>query len=67
MQQSFADKRRLGASLDNLEAVMQETVEGTSKSLGAPGTWVSQLFTLNFNLLLMSIWPILLSCHMEAF
>ena len=42
VQQSFADKRRLGASLDNLDAVMQDTVEGSSKSLGAPGTWVRQ-------------------------
>lgn len=54
VQQSFAEKRRLGASLDNLDAVMQDTIEGTSKSLGAPGTWVRQLFSLNFNLLLMS-------------
>lgn len=53
MQQSFADKRRLGASLDNLDAVMQDTVECTHKSLGAPGTWVRQLFSLKLNFFLM--------------
>lgn len=42
VQQSFVDKRRLGASLDNLDTVIQDTtVEGTNKSLGAPGTSVS--------------------------
>lgn len=42
-QSSFADKRRLGASLDNLEAVMHQDrpENNTNKSLGAPGTWVS--------------------------
>lgn len=67
-QQSFAEKRRLGASLDNLDAVMQETVEGTSKSLGSPGTWVRQLFSFTFDVKLnpmIYIWPILFCYPME--
>ena len=46
VQHSFAEKRRLGASLDNLDAVVQD--EGTNKSLGAPGTSVRIVRTLGF-------------------